>query len=194
MAPLTQIVLREAALRLESQSRFGTKTRRLHLDRRREENPDNEEAWDRRFAEIPFPDAEPNGAGLMPPQGATEISPRGDLPSSTARRADPKDRVPMRALCSPCGDRRSPRLSRGYRSEKWNPLSGSSRAHPLRTARCLKNRGTCPHDARHRTQEWSPLLGSIRCSPFASSASLRKTGSTCPHDALPVENPSPHFC
>jgi hypothetical protein len=59
VAPLTQIVLREAVLRLESQSRFRTQDPlAVRLDRRREENPDAEEAWDRRFAEIPFPDAE----------------------------------------------------------------------------------------------------------------------------------------
>ncbi len=64
VAPLTLIVLREAALRLESQSRFGTPDATgYHLDRRRAEDPDTEAAWDRRFAEIPFPDAEPNGEG-----------------------------------------------------------------------------------------------------------------------------------
>jgi hypothetical protein len=37
----------------------------------------------------------------------------------------------------------------------------------------------------HRTQKWTPLLGSIRCSlPPAAHRSVRKTGSTFPHDAL----------
>ena len=36
----------------------------------------------------------------------------------------------------------------------------------------------------HRTQKWTPLLGSIRCSLFeAAHRSVRKTGSTFPHDA-----------
>lgn len=57
VAPLTLIVLREAALRLESQTQFGTRDPTgFYLDRRREQDPETEETWDRRFAEIPFPE------------------------------------------------------------------------------------------------------------------------------------------